>query len=93
MAFAIVADEMIRKGEIRGYAELARIGCVSRARLSQIMALNNLAPSIQEQLLSLPPTPGPEPVSERQMRTVVARSNWTDQHQLWENALPNPEAN
>jgi hypothetical protein len=84
MAFAIVADEMIRKGEIRDYAELARIGQVSRARVTQIMALNNLAPSIQEALLFLPATDGPEPVTERQMRAVVVTSDWSEQALLWE---------
>jgi hypothetical protein len=84
MAFAIVADEMIRHGEIKDYAELARIGQVSRARVTQIMALNGLAPSIQEALLFLPATAGREPVTERQVRRVVATDDWSEQARLWQ---------
>ena len=56
MALAIKFDEMIRSGEVKDQAELARLGHVSRARLSQIMNLLNLAPDIQEAILFLPPT-------------------------------------
>ena len=45
---------LIDDGVVRDYAELARLGHVSRARVTQIMNLNLLAPDIQEEILFLP---------------------------------------
>ena len=41
---------------MKDYAELARLGHVSRALISQIMNLLLLAPDIQEEILFLPKT-------------------------------------
>jgi hypothetical protein len=46
----------LRDETIRDYAELARLGRVTRARMTQIMKLLDLAPDIQEQILFLPLT-------------------------------------
>src|SRR5215510_8373808 len=54
MALAIRFDELIRTGMVRDYAEFARLGHVTRARITQIMNLLHLAPDIQEHLLFLP---------------------------------------
>ncbi len=56
MALAIKFDGMIARGEVRDYADIARLGYVSRARVTQIMNLTNLAPDIQEEILFLPRT-------------------------------------
>ena len=48
LALAHKLDTMVRSGEIRDYAQLARLGHISPARLTQIMALLHLAPTIQE---------------------------------------------
>ena len=53
MALAIRFDGLIRDGVVRDYAELARLGRVSRARLTQIMNLLMLPPDIQEEILFL----------------------------------------
>ena len=53
MALAIRFDKLIRDGVVADYAELARLGHVTRARMSQIMNLLNLAPDIREALLFL----------------------------------------
>ncbi|HBN76407.1 MAG TPA: hypothetical protein DD473_11435, partial [Planctomycetaceae bacterium] len=42
MALAIRFDQLIRDGDVNDYAELARLGHVSRARMTQIMNLLNL---------------------------------------------------
>jgi len=47
MALAIKFDGIVRRGEVRDYADLARLGYVTRARITQIMNLLNLAPDIQ----------------------------------------------
>jgi hypothetical protein len=44
MALAIRFEEQVRQGVLASYAELAALGHVSRARVSQIMNLVNLAP-------------------------------------------------
>ena len=51
LALAIRFEEMIQRKEVCHYAELAQLGCVTRARMTQIMNLNLLAPDIQEHLL------------------------------------------
>src|SRR4051812_19660792 len=53
MALAIRFDGLLRQGVVKDYAELARLGHVTRARVTQIMNLLNLAPCIQEELLFL----------------------------------------
>ena len=39
MALAIKLQDMLREGVARNYSELARLGHISRARVSQIMSL------------------------------------------------------
>lgn len=69
MALAIRFDQLIRDGVVSDQAELARLGRVSRARVSQVMNLLCLAPDIQEQILFLPATKrGRDPVTERDLR-------------------------
>ncbi len=48
MTFASRMDQLIRDSVVTDQAELARVGHVSRASLTQIMNLLNLAPGIQE---------------------------------------------
>jgi hypothetical protein len=52
MALAILFDELLRTGQVASMADLARICRVSRARVSQIVGLLNLAPAVQEELLA-----------------------------------------
>ena len=51
LALAHKLDVLLQAGTVRDYAELARLGHVSAARVSQIMMLLHLAPAIQEYLL------------------------------------------
>src|SRR6516165_10691929 len=53
MALARHIDDLVRSGTVCSYATAARLGHISRARMSQILALLNLAPDLQEQLLFL----------------------------------------
>jgi hypothetical protein len=55
MALAIRFDGLVRCGQVKDFAQIARLGYVTRGRLSQIMDLANLAPDIQEELLFLEP--------------------------------------
>lgn len=84
MALAIRFDQLIRTGVVADYAELAELGHVTRARISQIMNLLNLAPDLQEQLLFLPRTErGRDPIHLRQLQPIVAVADWRKQRRLW----------
>jgi len=65
LALAIRMEGLVRERAIRDYAAVASVGWVTRARVSQIMKLLNLAPDIQEQILFLPPIRG---LNERNLR-------------------------
>jgi hypothetical protein len=56
----------------RDQADLARLGNVSRARVTQIMNLLQLAPDIQEAILFLPRTvKGRDPIREKHVRPIA----------------------
>jgi len=85
MALAIRFDQLIREGVVANQAELARLGHVSRARLTQIMNLLGLAPDIQEALLFLPRSEnGRDPISEREIRPIAATPSWSKQRLMWQ---------
>lgn len=88
MALAIRFDGYLRDGVVADYAELARLGHVSRARITQIMGMNLLAPDIQEIILALPRTvKGRDPIRERHVRPIVAEVEWARQRRLWREQL------
>jgi hypothetical protein len=82
MALAIKFQDMVDRGEVRDYADLARLGFVTRARLTQIMNLLLLAPDIQEEILR-GGTVKTQPVAERQVRSVVKIALWEQQRRAW----------
>ena len=51
LALAHKFQGMLDRGEVASMADLARLGRVSRARITQIMDLLLLAPEIQEEVL------------------------------------------
>ena len=84
MALTIRFDFLLQAGAIRDYAELAKLGHVSRARVSQIMNLRLLAPDIQEQILCLPRTEhGRDPIHLRHLQTVARVIDWRRQRLVW----------
>jgi hypothetical protein len=82
MALAIKFEDMIARGEVRDCADLARLGYVTRARITQIMNLLLLAPEIQEQILFLKLDPC-FTIGERQMRDIIAEVDWQLQRTRW----------
>jgi hypothetical protein len=85
VALAIHFQDMMDHGEVRNHADLARLGCISRERVSQIMMLAWLAPDIQQEVLKLPKTPGGRfPVAETALRTVARLASWAEQRVKWE---------
>jgi hypothetical protein len=80
MALAIHFDQLIREGKVRDQAEIAYLGHVSRARVTQIMNLLNLAPEIQEELLFMEQHNG-FCTSERNMRYLENFLSWDKQRE------------
>jgi hypothetical protein len=84
MALAIKLDGLVRGGVVRDYATLARLGHVSRARITQVMNLLLLAPDIQEQLLFLPDTlHGRDAIHLRQLQPIALLPDWNEQRPRW----------
>ncbi len=84
MALAIRCEGLIRDGVIESYTELGRLGHVTRARVSQIMNLLNLAPDIQEAVLHLPRTEtGCAPIILAQLQPIASTPDWRKQRRMW----------
>jgi hypothetical protein len=80
MALAIKFEGQVRAGLVRNYGALAAAGQISRARMSQIMSLAELAPEIQEQVLFLPKTVvGPDRITEKELRRIACSLDWEQQ--------------
>jgi hypothetical protein len=80
MALALHIEALVQAGTVESYAAAARLGHVSRARISQILSLLHLAPDLQEQLLFLQrPAHGREPWPLRQVLTIAADLDWWQQ--------------
>ena len=80
LALAIRFEGLVRNQTMRDYAELARLGRVTRARMTQIMKLLDLAPDLQEQILFLPSLKG---LNERNLRPLVSRIDWNEQRRMF----------
>ncbi len=83
MALAIKYDGMVSRGELRDYADIARLGYITRARATQVMNLLHLAPDIQEHLLFLDGSMESPNITERDLRTVAAAVYWKEQRRVW----------
>ena len=84
LALAIKLDVLVRGGAVENYAELARLGHVTRARVTQILNLLSLAPAIQEEILFLPLTlHGRDPIILRDLLPIAAERDWKIQKKLW----------
>ncbi len=74
----------MQRGEVQDYADLARLGMVSRARITQIINLLYLASDIQEDVLFLPRVfKRKEPITERDIRPIVIIVDWAKQRRMW----------
>jgi hypothetical protein len=86
VALAHKLDALVRSGEVTGYSELARLGHISPSRLTQIMALLHLAPSIQEYLLFVSAGDA-RSVTELGLRKIAHEPRWDLQRKLFEESL------
>jgi hypothetical protein len=84
LALAHRLERLVRTGVVKDYAEAARLGHVTRARVSQIMSLLYLAPDIQETILYLPRIErGRDPVVLHELLPITAAADWAKQRRLW----------
>ena len=84
MALAIRMENLIRAGGIIDYSQLAQLGHVSRARITQIMNLLLLAPDIQEQILFLLPVSGRrDRIRLAQLQPIAKILDWSRQRRSW----------
>jgi hypothetical protein len=84
MALSIRFDGLIRDGVVADYAELARLGHVTRARITQIMNLLLLAPDIQEAILFLPRVQhGRDPIRLGRLQEIALTPDWRKQRRMW----------
>ncbi len=89
MALAIRFDGLVRRGEVADFAEIAALGHVTRARVSQIVNLLNLAPDIQEEILFHEPVRGErDAMPERQVRAIAGEPDWDVQRERWARMAP-----
>ena len=71
LALAHHIERLIEVGELTDYAEAAQALGLTRARLTQITQLLQLAPEVQEQVLL-----GTLTWTERRLRQVVREASW-----------------
>ena len=85
MALAIRFEHLLATGAVSDQTELAELGHVTRARVTQVMNLLHLAPDIQEAILDLPRViEGRAPIAERHIRHIAAEPAWAKQRRLWQ---------
>ena len=86
MALAIHFEDLIRQGVVTDFADLARLGHVTRARVTQIMNLRLLAPEIQEELLlGEKNCDNRIPIQMKSLQFLATICSWRTQRQLWQN--------
>jgi hypothetical protein len=88
LALAHRFEAMLREGVVSSYAELAQLGQVTPARVSQVLALLGLASDIQEAILFLPRTVrGRDPLQMYDLLPLTMVLDWKMQRRLWTQLL------
>ena len=84
LALALRLEGQLRQGILKDCAEVARLGHVTRARVSPILTLVHLAPDIQEAILFLPRTQrGRDPVILSEVIPIAMEPDWKRQRRAW----------
>jgi hypothetical protein len=91
LALAHKMERLFHAGAVANAAVMARLGHVSRARITQITNLLHLAPDIQETILFLPATVrGRDPIHLRQLQPLTQLLDWAEQRARWRALMPVP---
>lgn len=81
LALAHHYNDLLKQGVVKDYADIARLGGVSRARITQIMGLLLLAPEIQIKMLIKHQTVNN--LLLRDFLTVNKEVDWERQMDIW----------
>lgn len=88
LALAIRLEHLLATGQVKDQAEIARTAGITRARVTQIINLTNLAPDIQQEILDLEPSLDQlPPLREGEVRQIAIITNWVNQRQSWKRLL------
>jgi len=85
MALALQMEQMMEEGTVKNYSELAHLGRVSTARITQVMNLLHLAPDIQEEIL-LRKQPH-DWLREPTVRKLSSIALWSKQRKYWQGLI------
>ena len=84
MALAIHFEGLIKNGVVTDFADLARLGHVTRARVTQIMNLRLLAPEIQEDiLLQVSNHVTRDQIGLKEIQEISMYLSWSKQRSAW----------
>ncbi|MBF0395737.1 MAG: hypothetical protein HQK78_03120 [Desulfobacterales bacterium] len=84
LALALKFEDLIKANKCKDYAEIAKLGHLSRARVTQIMNLTLLSARIIENILFMPRIlKGRDLISEHELREIVSEADWDKQWMLW----------
>ena len=91
VALSLRINGLIEAGQIRDWADAARLSHITRARASQIAGLSLLAPDIIDGLLHLPLVErGRDPIVEHDLRAMTKEPSWSIQRRMWREVLEAP---
>ena len=79
LRMAMEWQRQLGAGEVSTKADIARREGITRARVTQIMAMLRLAPEIREHILAMPESTGRPAISERALRLAVQLESRYDQ--------------
>lgn len=86
LLLAYQIEELISEGKAKDFTQAARWLNITKARLSQIMGLLNLAPSIQEEIL-FNDSDNLRKITVQDILPITAESDWDRQTSLWKAIL------
>jgi DNA invertase Pin-like site-specific DNA recombinase len=92
LALAHSIENAVSSGQCPDLATMAERLRMTRARVSQVVALTCLAPDIQETILSLRAVDGIEPIRERAVRPVAMPLSWERQRAAWSKVWASAQA-
>ncbi|MBF0121724.1 MAG: hypothetical protein HQK79_23080 [Desulfobacterales bacterium] len=85
LALALKFEDLIKGNKCKDYAEIAKLGHLSRARVTQIMNLTLLSARVQENILLMPRIlKGRDPISEHELREIISEADWDKQLKKWD---------
>lgn len=88
LAIAHKIAAAIDAGQLDDQADAARRLDLTRARVTQLLALLALAPDLQEHVLFLESVDGIEPLTERALRRAIRSWSWDAQRAIYQSLTP-----